>query len=422
MKKGQIANLIDDSLARVLQQISAVCERGLANAYGSDNVARAKWENVGKMCQASRWLRGQPFMAVCLPIGLHPKQNMLPPVKLETVHPSWTLALTSPVTTPPPPTVVPAVRQDDRATNPIAPPQAEPAVDLVVKRNIPTGPANRQRVSHPIIDRRVPAFQPNLPPMQIKRAPWGTKPAEAASSTDPTPVSTPPARPQSSLSAEFSIRNSAARNSSPHAPNTGHVPSRDFGKVSPTVGPSRDSPFPNRLSQSSGDVAFKRKYAEDPVDSRLENAGKTASLASRLGIQVPLPSAGPQNHELDARKKKQRHNQPPRNAQLPQASASLLRPPDQQQKTASHAERPIPSLLARMRDSGTGRKPSTDPLVPPPKMVEPSPRPISPSVSPNPDGIQRRGRGFAAAGIELAGSPVPGFSIRGSTPNSSSRP
>jgi hypothetical protein len=348
---------------------------------------------------------------------------MLPPVKLETVHPSWTLGLGSPVTTPPPPAVISAIPQDAGMINPIPPPQAEPAVDLVVQRTIPTGPANR-RVSHPNTDRRAQAFQPNLPPMQIKRAPWGTKPAEPVLPTDSTPVtirSTLPARPQSSLSAELSIRNSAARNSSPHAPNTGYAPPRSFGKAAPTAGPSRNSPLSNRLSQSSSEMAFKRKYAEDLVDSPHENISRTASLASRLGIQVPEPNAGPYDRELDARKKKQRHNQQTRSAQLPQTSASLLRPPDHQQKTPSHTERPIPSLLARMRDSGTGRTPSTVSHVPP-KTVEPDARPISPSVPPNPDGIQRRGRGFAAAGIELAGSPIPGFSIRGSTPNSNSRP
>ena len=360
---------------------------------------------------------------ICLRTGLHITQNMLPPVKLDTVHPSWTLGLTSPVTTPPPPAIAPEIRQDAGASKPIPTPLTEPAVDLVVKRIIPTGPANRQRISQPQIERRAQPFQPNLPPMQIKRAPWGTKREEAALPVDSalTVRSTPPARPASTPSAELSIRNSAVRNSSAHPTNIGHPPPRDFGIPSPIASASRDSPLSNRQSQSSGDVAIKRKHAEDIVDLSPANVGKTASLASRLGIQVPVPGATMHDREPDSRKKKQRPNQHTSSTPLSHGNGSLRHPSDHQQKTASHTERPIPSLLARMRDSGTGRTPSTPPHMPT-KTVEPNPRPISPSVSPNPDGIQRRGRGFAAAGIELTGSPIPGFSIRGSTPSSNARP
>jgi hypothetical protein len=68
-QKGQIANLIDEGLSRVLQTISEVCERGLANAYGSDIVTRAKWENVAKMCRVSCLLLSSHIIHKRLPVG-----------------------------------------------------------------------------------------------------------------------------------------------------------------------------------------------------------------------------------------------------------------------------------------------------------------------------------------------------------------
>ena len=53
LQKGQITDLVDQPLELALKQIADVCERGLANAYGSDETSRARWTNVAKMCQVS---------------------------------------------------------------------------------------------------------------------------------------------------------------------------------------------------------------------------------------------------------------------------------------------------------------------------------------------------------------------------------
>jgi hypothetical protein len=350
---------------------------------------------------------------------------MMSPIRLDTVHPSWTLGLTSPVTTPPAPAAhVPASETRTEVSEAAPPPAAEPVADPVVRRNIPTGPSNRQRAPLPSSDRRTQAFKPNLPPMQIKRAPWGTKPAAASLPTGSATMSirsTASVRPQAAPPAELSIRNSAARGSFTIGQDNGHVLLQKADDPSQIKSISEETPLLKRITTSTGEAAIKRKHEQDPVDRTQSSANKTASLASRLGIQVPTAGPNPYDRELDARKKKQRNNQYPSGAQLPHANSFAARPSEPHQKTTNHAERPIPSLLARMRDSGTGRPPSAvnNSL---PVTTEPQSRPTSPSVSLKTDGIQRRGRGFAAAGIELASSPVGGFTIRGSTPTSSSRP
>lgn len=317
---------MNEPLERTLKQIADVCERGLANAYGSDETSRARWANVAKMCKVSRL----PVVLSCL-TDHAARQNMTPPIRLDTVHPSWT---------------VPAKLA--------SPPAAK----------LPTPPV--ARVSNPpVTDLRPPTpgeYRQEPAQISIRRS---TGPPNNMSSANSASIGPP---------SGFSIRDSARR---PESPAT----SRPQEERRPSL--------IGRIA-TENEATPKRKRETEP---------RTPSLASRLGIQLPET---PQN-EQDHRKKQRSHgsnnrrvdDNPPRSS--PANRSEQQRAPDR---------KPIPNLLARMNSAGPPTPPSQPSSFPE--------RPVTPS-----DGVKRRGRGFANAGIDLAPPPAGagGFTIRGRTPS-----
>ncbi|KAG7527518.1 hypothetical protein FFLO_06849 [Filobasidium floriforme] len=263
---------------------------------------------------------------------------MTPPIKLDTVHPSWTIGRKSPVVTTPP------------AVAPIAAASTTIATPTSTSKPIPTGPNPVQPPAS--------TSKPKLPP---------TGPASISIRR---PAST--ANPVSGRPSGFSIRDSANRSTSNNA-----------GDKRP--GPS----LLGRLAESTP----KRKREQEPIASPV----KTPSLASRLGIH--LPGSVTPTHEQDHNRKKQKSDR--------DRSGRSDRAPTPPSRTGA-----IPNLLARMNSSG----PTPNRPVP-----TPAERPISPAIPS--DGVQRRGRGWANAGIDLAPSApaTGGFSIRGRTPSSATK-
>jgi hypothetical protein len=355
---------------------------------------------------------------------------MLPPIKLETVHPSWTLTKT------------------------IATPNSLQGVPAKLPESVPTSPAVQALSSGGnVSSRRSPSILARTPATSLPGTPVLPH-ATLPSMTIKTNKATSPG---------LSIRDAANRNSPSHLPNMQQNEKqfsiRSASSTSQLSGPSSRPSLLGRISIAGSDSGTERKRPRSPLTSGLKvespdsdpsSSRRSASLASRLGIAVPEgPSQVNNKRRMDAQhepaSKRKRNNGQSQLYPNQQAEPGMGLSPASTQIESQEPGRPLPKLLARMQIPQVvdQQQPSSQPLVinnlarhtpapapapapaplvllnsqpnfsirnqsaiaPPPVIIPANVAPI-PVPSPSDDGIIRRGRGFANAGIEIP-SPTP---------------
>lgn len=220
-----------------------------------------------------------------------------------------------------------------------------------------------------------------------------------------------------------------------------------IGQQSPIFPPAGLSPTPTPTQPFASGSAKRKREEADGDDAAtappaLATASKAPSLLSRLGIGAttaprgqnpPARASSPatmiiqQTQQSPASKRRKSGGNAP---QIPSGHPSLL---DRMQGKSTHGsvqQKAVPSLLARMQPAGPANGSSSHQPVPPaqPRHFPPNQRapanqiqhgsddmfapPSGPAVKA--DGVTRRGRGFANAGIALP-QQNQGFSVKGRT-------